>query len=174
MDLRDPNKAAVSKVIQVIAADGYHEVVCDLATGVGNTYIMAALIDYLSAQDVHNVLIVTPGKTIEDKQVANFTPGSGKYVGREAAPLLITAENFDRGRVGEALGRPEILKLFVFQNVQQLIKPSVNVSRRVREPNEFIGADLYSHLQRANDLVIIADEHHVYRTQAEKFSSAVR
>ena len=92
----------------------------------------------------------------------------------EAAPLLITAENFDRGRVGEALGEPEILKLFVF-NVQQLIQafnqcfPACAESR-----TSSLAADLYSHLQGANDLVIIADEHHVYRTQAKKFSSAVR
>src|ERR1017187_284701 len=126
MYLREPNKAAVSKVIECIAADDYKEVVCDLATGVGKTYIMAALIDYLAAQGVRNVLIVTPGKTIQDKTIANFTPGSSKYVtGVEATPLLITAENFARGRVGDALHEPEILKLFVF-NVQQLIRPSAS------------------------------------------------
>jgi type III restriction enzyme len=174
MYLREPNKAAVSKVIERIAVDDYNEVVCDLATGVGKTYIMAALIDYLAAQGVRHVLIVTPGKTIQDKTIANFTPGSRKHVpGVEATPLLITAENFARGRVGGALHEQEILKLFVF-NVQQLIRPSANISRRVRELDEFIGADLYSHLQGADDLVVIADEHHVYRTQAEKFSSAVR
>ena len=40
--------------------------------------------------------------------------------------------------------------------------------------DEFIGGDLYSHLQAAGDLVVIADEHHVYRTQAKAFSSAIR
>src|ERR1017187_9627492 len=174
MYLREPNKAAVSKIIERIAADDYNEVVCDLATGVGKTYIMAALIDYLAVQGVRNVLIVTPGKTIQDKTIANFTPGSRKYVpGMEATPRLITAENFRRGRVGDALYEQETLKLFVF-NVQQLIQPAANASRRVRERDEFIGTDLYSHLQGADDLVVIADEHHVYRTQAEKFSSAVR
>ena len=65
--LRDPNKAAVSKIIEHIATDEYHEVVCDLATGVGKTYITAALIEYLAVQGVRNVLIVTPGKTIQEK-----------------------------------------------------------------------------------------------------------
>jgi type III restriction enzyme len=174
MDLREPNSAAISKIIERISVDEYNEVVCDLATGVGKTYIMAGLIDYLAAQGIRNVLIVTPGKTIQDKTIANFTPGSRKYVpGTEATPLLITAENFARGQVGNALHEPDIVKLFVF-NVQQLIRPSTNMSRKVRELDEFIGADLYSHLQNSEDLVIIADEHHVYRTQAEKFSSAVR
>ena len=95
LDLREPNKEALSAVIERIAADGFHEVVCDLATGVGKTYIMAALVDYLTALGVRNILIVTPGKTIQDKTVANFTPGSRKYVsGMEAAPWLITADTF--------------------------------------------------------------------------------
>ena len=174
MMLRGPNRVAVSKVIECISTDEYNEVICDLATGVGKTYVMAALIDYLAAKGIHNVLIVTPGKTIQDKTIANFTPGNHKYVsGTEANPLLITPENFARGQVGDALHEVGIAKLFVF-NVQQLIRPSASISRRVRELDEFIGADLYSHLQNADDLVVIADEHHVYRLQAKKFSSAVR
>ena len=65
---------------------------------------MAALVDYFAAQGVCNILIVTPGKTIQDKTVANFTPGSRKHVpGMEATPWLLTAETFRSGRAGEAL-----------------------------------------------------------------------
>ena len=174
MDLRAPNKAALSQIIESIHVDEFHEVVCDLATGVGKTYLASALVDYLAAQGIRNVLIVTPGKTIQDKTIANFTPGYAKYVpGAEHKPLLVTAENFSRGQVGDALHEPGTLKLFVF-NVQQLIQPAANMSRRVRETDEFIGGDLYSHLQAAGDLVVIADEHHVYRTRARAFSSAIR
>ena len=106
--------------------------------------------------------------------MANFTPGHPKYVpGAEHRLMLVTAENFSRGQVGDALHEPDTLKLFVF-NVQQLIRPAANMSRRVREMDEFIGGDLYSHLQAASDLVVIADEHHVYRAQARAFSSAIR
>lgn len=174
MDLRAPNKTALTRIIEHIHRDGFHEVVCDLATGVGKTYLASALVDYLAAQNIRNVLIVTPGKTIQDKTIANFTPGHAKYVpGAEHAPLLVTAENFSRGQVGDALHEPATLKLFVF-NVQQLIRPAANISRRVREVDEFIGGDLYSHLQQAGDLVVIADEHHVYRAQAKAFSAAIR
>lgn len=174
MDLRAPNKAALRKIVLNIQADELQEVVCDLATGVGKTYLAVALVDYLAAQGIRNVLIVTPGKTIQDKTIANFTPGAGKYVpGAEHQPLLITAENFSRGQVGDALHEQNVLKLFVF-NVQQLIRPAANMSRRVREMDEFIGGNLYSHLQDADDLVVIADEHHVYRSQAKAFSSAIR
>lgn len=174
MDLRAPNKAALRRIVEHIHPDEFREVVCDLATGVGKTYLASALVDYLATQGVRNVLIVTPGKTIQDKTVANFTPGHPKYVpGAEYRPLLVTAENFSRGQVGDALHEVDTLKLFVF-NVQQLIRPAANMSRRVREVDEFIGGDLYSHLQAADDLVVIADEHHVYRAQARAFSAAIR
>lgn len=174
MALRPPNRAALAKIVEKIHADEFQEVVCDLATGVGKTYLAAALVDYLAAQGIRNVLIVTPGKTIQDKTIANFSPESPKYVpGTDFKPFLITAENFRRGQVGDALHKPDVLKLFVF-NVQQLIRPADNTSRKVRAMDEFIGSDLYSHLQAAEDLVVIADEHHVYRSQAKAFSSAVR
>lgn len=174
LDLRTPNKAALTRIVQRISVDEFQEVVCDLATGVGKTYLAAALVDYLATQGIRNILIVTPGKTIQDKTIANFTPGHPKYVpGAEYPPLLITAENFSRGQVGDALHESDTMKLFVV-NVQQLIRPSANTSRRVRELDEFIGGDLYSHLQAADDLVVIADEHHVYRAQARAFSAAIR
>ena len=174
MDLRAPNKAALTRIVESIHLDEFREVVCDLATGVGKTYLASALVNYLAAQGIRNILIVTPGKTIQDKTIANFTPGSAKFVpGAEYRPLLVTAENFSRGQVGDALHEPDTLKLFAF-NVQQLIQPAANMSRRVRETDEFIGGDLYSHLQAAGDLVVIADEHHVYRARARAFSSAIR
>lgn len=174
MDLRAPNKAALTRIVENIQADEFREVVCDLATGVGKTYLAAALVDYLAVQGVRNMLLVTPGKTIQDKTIANFTPGSAKHVpGAQYQPMIITAENFSRGQVGEALHESDTVKLFVF-NVQQLIRPTANMSRKVRELDEFIGGDLYSHLQAADDLVVVADEHHVYRSRARAFSSAIR
>ncbi len=174
MDLRAPNKAALGRIVEHIHTDEFREVVCDLATGVGKTFLASALVDYLAAQGIRNVLIVTPGRTIQDKTIANFTSGHAKFVpGAEHRPLLVTAENFSRGQIGDALHEPGMLKLFVF-NVQQLIRPAANMSRRVREMDEFIGGDLYSHLRAAGDLVVVADEHHVYRTQARAFSAAIR
>lgn len=175
LDLREPNKAAVGAVARVLSdADEATEVVCDLATAVGKTYIAAALIDYLAAGGVRNVLIVTPGTTIQNKTVGNFTPGHPKFVGGLAAvPMVVTVEDYRRGAVGSALHDPEVLKLFVF-NVQQIIRPTANMSRRVRSYDETLGDDLYSHLRESEDLVVIADEHHVYNPYARAFSSAVR
>lgn len=174
LDLRLPNATALARVAEEIEDGDGREVVCDLATGVGKTYLAAGLIEYLAQQGVRNILFVTPGKTIYDKTIANFTPGSAKFVaGAEYEPLLITADNFARGQVGDALHDPTQLKLFVF-NVQQLIKPTVKTSRRTRADDEFIGGALYDHLRAAGDLVIIADEHHIYNTSAKAFSNAIR
>ncbi|WP_018351904.1 DEAD/DEAH box helicase [Longispora albida] len=174
MDLRAPNAAALRVAAQEIEPGDGREVVCDLATGVGKTYLAAALVDYLAAQGVRNILIVTPGTTIQDKTVDNFTQGHPKFVpGAEYQPLLITSENFSRGQVGDALHDDTVVKLFVF-NVQQLIKPTVNTSRKVRATDEFIGQGLYDHLRDTDDLVVIADEHHVYKSSAKAFGNAVR
>lgn len=174
MDLRKPNAIALGAVAESIEDGDGREVVCDLATGVGKTYLAAGLIEYLARNGVRNVLFVTPGTTIYEKTIANFTPGSAKFVqGGTVEPLLITADNFARGQVGDALHDATQLKLFVF-NVQQLIKPTANTSRKVRADDEFIGDSLYDHLRAADDLVIIADEHHVYRSSATAFSTAIR
>ncbi|WP_435586216.1 DEAD/DEAH box helicase family protein [Micromonospora aurantiaca (nom. illeg.)] len=174
MALRQPNAEALNAVAKEIEEGDGREVVCDLATGVGKTYLAAGLLDYLASKGVRNILIVTPGKTIQDKTVANFTPGHPKFIpGAEFQPILITSENFSRGQVGDALHDDSVVKLFVF-NVQQLIRPTALTSRKVRNTDEFIGSGLYEHLQQADDLVIIADEHHVYRSSARAFGAAVR
>jgi type III restriction enzyme len=174
MALRRPNRLALDAVARAIESGDGTEVVCDLATGVGKTYLAAALVEYLARKGVRNVLIVTPGTTIQNKTIGNFTPGHPKFVpGAEYRPVVITSDNFARGQVGDALHDQSVLKLFIF-NVQQLIKPGAKVSRRVREVDEFIGAALYEHLKGTEDLVVIADEHHVYRTSARAFASAVR
>ena len=175
LDLRTPNRLAVDAVARVLdSSEDSIEVVCDLATAVGKTYIAAALIDYLAACGVRNVLIVTPGTTIQNKTVGNFTPGHPKYVaGLATSPMVITVEDYQRGAVGSVLDDDEALKLFVF-NVQQLIRPTTKTSLKVRSYDEVLGNDLYSHLREADDLVIIADEHHVYNPYARAFSSAIR
>jgi type III restriction enzyme len=173
LDLRTPNRDAIRAVAEAITEGDGREVVCSLATGVGKTYILAGLVDYLAAQGVRNVLVVTPGTTIQEKTVYNFTPGHPKYVaGSEVEPLVITSENFSRGQVGDALHDDTVTKLFVF-NVQQLIRPTDKVSRKVRAQDEFIGTGLYQHLQQVDDLVVIADEHHVYNARAKAFNNAI-
>lgn len=174
MDLRAPNREALHALVEQVARGGGREVIADLATGVGKTYLAAALIEYLARVGVRDILIVVPGSTIERKTIANFTPGDAKYIrGATVEPLLITADNFQRGAVGDALHDPRRLKLYVF-TVQMLLRPRGERMMRARREDEFIGGALYDHLREANDLVVIADEHHVYRPAAQAFSDAIR
>lgn len=175
-DLRLPNRTGVAATVKHLAQAGgeYVELVNDLATGVGKTFLMAALVEYLATQGIRNVLIVTPGSTIQKKTLANFDRASPKFVaGGDYVPLVITPENFRTSSMGAALHDKDQLKLFVF-NVQQLIRPKATTSRRVYEVDENLGDALYDHLQGQDDLVVITDEHHVYHDKAASFSAAIR
>lgn len=70
-DLRAPNKEALRQL--VFTLDGNYDPqvqqVLNLATGVGKTYLMAAFVGYLRRQGVGNVVIVTPGKTVQGKTI---------------------------------------------------------------------------------------------------------
>lgn len=175
LDLRAPNSRALSDIAKALdgATDG-QEIIADLATGVGKTYIAGGLLDYLFESGVRNVVIVTPGSTIQSKTVNNLTPGHRKYLrGLQCNPLVITLDTLERGEVGAALEDDNRFKVFVF-TVQSLLRPNTNDARRAHRSHETLGQDLYSYLQGADDLVVIADEHHVYfSTSAKKFQAAI-
>ncbi len=81
LDLRAPNAAALEAIVAAMeSVPAGAELIADLATGVGKTYIAGGLLDYLQEQGVRNVVIITPGSTIQRKTVANLTPGHPKYL----------------------------------------------------------------------------------------------
>src|SRR2546421_2400791 len=102
LDLRQPNREALESIVFEI---GQHyeidrepppfEAVVDSATGVGKTYILAAVIEYFACDGMRNFAVVTPGRTILDKTVANFTLGHPKSLlgGMEVRPVVITSDN---------------------------------------------------------------------------------
>jgi type III restriction enzyme len=174
LDLRTPNRNALDALARALDTDEHGVLmVADLATGVGKTYIAAALLDYLYGRGVRNVVIVTPGTTIQRKTIANLTPGQAKYVrGLQCRPFIITLDNFETGAVAQAFADPREMKVFVF-TVQSLLKPDTKENRRAHRPHETLGRSLSDYLQSADDLVIIADEHHIYAGEAKKFGQAI-
>ncbi|MET8433680.1 DEAD/DEAH box helicase family protein [Streptomyces sp900116325] len=175
LDLRAPNHAALNQLAREldIAADGT-EMIADLATGVGKTYVAGALLDYLHESGVRNVVVVTPGSTIQNKTVTNLTPGHPKYLrGLQSNPMVITLDTLERGDVGNALEEIDRFKVFVF-TVQSLLRPNTRSAYRAHRPHETLGQTLYEYLRAADDLVVIADEHHVYFSgNAKKFQKAI-
>jgi type III restriction enzyme len=123
---------------------------------------------------VRNVLIVTPGSTIQRKTIDNLTPGHPKYLrGMQSRPMVITLDTVERGEVGAALADPDRFKVFVF-TVQSLLRPNKEDRRRAFQPHETLGTAVRTYLEQADDLVVIADEHHVYYSgSAKKFEAAI-
>jgi type III restriction enzyme len=175
LDLRAPNLAALDTIAQHLeSAEDGAELVADLATGVGKTFIAGGLLDYLAESGVRNVVIVTPGSTIQRKTIDNLTPGHPKFLrGLRCNPLVITLDDLERGTVAAALEDENRFKVFVF-TVQSLLRPDTKDARRAHRAHETLGQALYEYLQSAGDLVVIADEHHVYYSgNAKKFQSAI-
>ena len=77
-----------------------------LATGVGKTRLMGAFISYLHlAHNVNHFFVLAPNLTIYNKLIADFTPGTSKYVFKGIAefaqdpPQVITGDNYERADV---------------------------------------------------------------------------
>ncbi len=180
LDLREPNRRAVetlaAELRQHYLVDGRpppFEGVIDSATGVGKTYILAGAIEYLAAGGIRNFAVITPGRTILDKTVANFTPGSSKSLlgGMDVSPVVVTSENFNTAAMRSAMDDPTDVKLFIF-TVQALTRPTTETGRKTHKFQEGLGRAFYDHLNAQDDLVIFADEHHCY--YGPGFSAAVR
>lgn len=130
-DLRQPNREALRTLIFTL--DGGYDPsvmqVLNLATGVGKTYLMAAFVEYLRRQGVGNVMIVTPGKTVQHKTIQNYTLGSPRYIqGAQVPPDVVTPQDYSpyvaRLNAGTTLSMHgnEPMLAFIF-NIQQLIAP---------------------------------------------------
>ena len=191
-DLRKPNREALRQLIFALDGDYDPSVmqVLNLATGVGKTYLMAAFMEYLRRQSVGNVVIVTPGKTVQAKTIQNFTEGSGRFIrGADVAPEVVTPQDYSRwiarqnGAAELSYGREVPMLAFIF-NIQQLIAPkdvdgkthdgsAAAAQRRPRRFDENAGV-LFDYLKNLDDLVVIADESHLYSDNAVAFSAALK
>ena len=188
-DLRGPNRQALQVLVERLSGEFDSAVpqVMDMATGAGKTYLMASFIEYIRrATGRSEVMVVTPGLVVQSKTIANFTEGHPKYiVGASLPPKVITPDNYiteiQQSLHDQELGGERRAEVYVF-NIQQLIAPSTlegstttgkDAERRgIRKHNEFAGV-LYDQLAANDDLVVIADEHHLYGPSAKAFNAAI-
>ena len=191
-DLRAPNKEALRQLVFTLDGDYDPTVmqVLNLATGVGKTYLMAAFVEYLRRQGVGNVVIVTPGKTVQTKTVQNFSPGSPRFIkGSPVPPEVVTPQDYSawiartNGTATFSFGREVPILAFIF-NIQQLIAPKEAegdthggtqdaMRRKPRRFDENAGV-LFDYLKNLDDLVVIADESHLYGSSAVAFNAALK
>ena len=163
--------------------------VMDMCTGSGKTYLMAGFIEYLRRQGHRHVMIVTPSTVVQAKTVQNFTPGSRRHIsGAGVEPSVTTPQDYSAWRAAQSAPGGQLFgeggsQLFVF-NIQQLIAPKQSegettgegvqaTQRRIRRFDETSG-NLFEFLRELDDLVVIADESHLYGPQAKAFHQAIR
>src|SRR5699024_1931968 len=188
-DLRQPNQEALSALVKRLDSGDYSPLemlTLDLATGVGKTYILAAFIEYLNRQGARNVMVVTPGKVVQDKTVADLSHGSERYIdGFTQPPILITPDNPQGFAVAESsrglFSSDDSSMVFVF-NIQQLFPPKDEgksaatgqeaLRRKTWRWQEEYGS-LMEHLRGLDDLVVIVDEAHLFGSSAKVYRSAL-
>ena len=75
-----------------------------LATGVGKTRLMGAIIAYLyRVKGYRNFVVIAPGKTVYEKLISDFTEGGPKYVFRGLScfatkkPVIVTGDTYQSG-----------------------------------------------------------------------------
>lgn len=144
-----------------------------LATGVGKTRLMGAFISYLYlAYGIKNFFVLAPNLTIYEKLIADFTPGTPKYVFKGISefaltpPQVITGDNYEqRGAqvMGDIFGGVSI-------NVFNISKINAEVrggkAPRIKRLSEYLGDSYFSYLSSLPDLVLLMDESHRYRASA--------
>ena len=145
-----------------------------LATGVGKTRLMGAFISYLHlAYGVNHFFVLAPNLTIYNKLIADFTPGTPKYIFKGIAefaqdpPQVITGDNYERADVARA---GILIEGGIQVNIFNISKITSEVrggkSPRIKRLSEYIGESYFEYLAALPDLVLLMDESHRYRASA--------
>ncbi len=161
-----------------------------LATGVGKTRLMGAMIAwlYLTGRSSH-FFVLAPNLTIYEKLKLDFSLGSPKYVFAgipelaQTPPVIITGDDYEDGR-GVRLDYSVPLTLtqdiFAYEtaphiNIFNVSKINSKESKkgaaktgtpRVRRLQECIGDSYFNYLAELPDLVVFMDEAHRYYASA--------
>ena len=143
-----------------------------LATGVGKTRLMGAFVAYLHlAHGIDNFFVLAPNLTIYNKLIADFTPGTPKYVFTGIAPFatqppeIITGDNWQSraGTLFDVLIRCKV-NIFNISKINSEVRGGR--SPRIKRLSEYLGESYFAYLAALPDLVLLRDESHRYRASA--------
>ena len=158
-----------------------------LATGVGKTRLMAAIICWLfRTSRSRHFLVLAPNLTIYEKLKRDFDPGNSKYLFRglpEFAvqqPQLVTGEDWDSGigvRFEDAKpmtipgqlfpSNAPVINIFNIAKINSRGAGADKTARpRMRRMQEYLGQSYFEYLSNLPDLVVLMDEAHRYRADA--------
>ncbi len=161
-----------------------------LATGVGKTRLMGAMIAwlYLTGRSSH-FFVLAPNLTIYEKLKQDFTLGSTKYVFAgipelaQTPPVVITGEDYEDGRgvrLDYAVPQTLTQDAFAYEtaphiNIFNISKINAKENKKgaaksntakVRRLQECIGNSYFNYLAELPDLVVFMDEAHRYYASA--------
>lgn len=147
-----------------------------VATGVGKTRLMGAMIYYLyKTKKYRNFFVIAPNLTIYEKLVTDFTYGSPKYVFKGIAdfdaanPKIIDGNNYaqiDTGLTGQSSFDFSGFENEITINVFNISKFSRAEGVKIRKLSEYLGTSYFDYLKSLPDLVVLMDESHRYRADA--------
>ena len=137
---------------------------------------MGAFISFLHlAHGINNFFVLAPNLTIYDKLIADFTPGSPKYVFKGIAefavtsPVVITGDNYEeRGaQLREDLfGQAQEVRINIFNIAKIVSEVRGGKAPRIKRLSEYLGDSYFNYLSELDDLVLLMDESHRYRANA--------
>src|SRR6185312_10650939 len=140
LELRQPNKEAVQAFLERYynsenSLEKLPEYILSVATGVGKTYIIAAILNYLAeAEKITNFLIVAPGKIIREKTINNFSLNKPNSLADKLTikpPHIIDIKNFHTAKTSDK----NSVKLFIF-TVQSLTQSKGKTARKTSNYDE--------------------------------------
>lgn len=145
-----------------------------IATGIGKTRLMAAIIAYLHLKHgINHFFILAPNLTLYEKLKRDFgEPGYEKYVFKGISefvnhpPQIVTGETYD-GRTHSLFSSLQI-NIFNIAKFNKDTKNSPKGVSRMRRLSEYIGESYFDYLAGLPDLVILMDEAHRYHADASK------
>lgn len=140
-----------------------------LATGIGKTRLMGAMIAYLHyAKGINNFFVMAPNLTIYNKLKEDLgTPSHSKYVFK-GLDKFVTAPKIIDGDSYETFGQQNVLTSNITINIFNIAKLT-NDSKttkgkpaRMKRLNEVLGSSYFDYLKNLEDLCIFMDESHHY------------
>ena len=145
-----------------------------IATGIGKTRLMGAIIAYLYLKKgIKHFFVLAPNLTLYEKLIKDFGDescskyvfkGISEFVGK--APRIVTGENYQE-RTGSLFSDLEI-NIFNISKFNKDSKERKKGLPRMRRLSEYLGQSYFDYLASLPDLVILMDEAHRYHGDASK------
>lgn len=143
----------------------------ELATGVGKTRLMGAMITYLyTNKGVRNFFVVAPNLTIYEKlknDLGNPAYDNEKYVFKGVgcftakSPNVWTDDDYQQKQMYLSSTIDSPINIYIFN-----IAKFNTEGRKMHSLHETLGESFFSYLSNLDDLVVFMDESHHYRADA--------